>query len=503
MPEIRHPAIADGVGDGFGQCRVCQQQPTPWCHAIGLVVEALGEHLGQVFDRRRLQQPGVNRGDAVCAVRADDRQSGHTNLALSGFLDHARAANSLLVARKARANCVEKAAIDLVDDIQMARQQRLEPGERPFFQRLGQQCMIGVGQSSLRQIPRLIPPEMPIVEQDPHQFRNRHRRMGIVELNCYVIRKCAPIGVAFTEAPHQIGERASHQKVLLDKAQRLPQGCRIVGIQHAGQGLGGESSGESCREITAAEFLKIEIAGSSGGPQPQGVDVLAAIARYGTIERDTDHGRRPARDGAQGPSLQFERAVEPDLHRFVRPRDLPRVATTQPVIRLLLLPAVQDGLLEHAVLVAQSITHRRQLHRRHRIEKARREPPEPAIAETGIGLLLEQAQPIEAPAIGCTLDERIEQQVGDVVGERPADQKLHRQIIDPLRIGPPVGAFGQDPTLGQHIPDRAGDRLEALPRPGRVRSDDVVEEQVALIQSVAVAAEADRTAAVLLEKVRH
>ena len=104
---------------------------------------------------------------------------------------------------------------------------------------------------------------------------------------------------------------------------------------------------------------------------------------------------RPAGDGAQGAAAQLERAVERDLDLLVRPRDLPRVRAAQPVVRLLVLPAVLDRLAEDAVLVAQPVAHGRELQRRHRVEEAGRQPPEPAVAQAGVGLLLEQLEPVE------------------------------------------------------------------------------------------------------------
>src|SRR5271166_4979289 len=72
----------------------------------------------------------------------------------------------------------------------------------------------------------------------------------------------------------------------------------------------------------------------------------------------------------------------------VRTKDFPRVVAAQPVIRTFALPAVFDRLPEHAIFITQPVTHRRQLHRRHRVEKAGGEPPEPAVYEAGIGFLL-------------------------------------------------------------------------------------------------------------------
>ena len=107
--------------------RVRHQQPAARRDAVGLVAETLGKHFGQVLDRHRAQQLGMNRGDAVGAVRADDRQVGHPNLALGAFLDEAYALDASLIAGKACSDLIKQAAIDLEDDLQMTRQHHLEP----------------------------------------------------------------------------------------------------------------------------------------------------------------------------------------------------------------------------------------------------------------------------------------------------------------------------------------------------------------------------------------
>jgi len=145
--------------------------------------------------------------------------------------------------------------------------------------------------------------------------------------------------------------------------------------------------------------------------------------------------------------MQLDGAVELDLHRLVGASDLPGILPTQPVVRLFLLPAVLDGLLEHPVFVTQPIAHRRQLHRRHRVEKASRQPPQPAVPEAGVGFLFDQAEPIEVLLRGGSLDEGIKQQVCDIVGQRAPDQKFHRQIVDPFRVLAVVGALCPHPTL--------------------------------------------------------
>ena len=378
-----------------GERRVGQQQPAPRRDAVGLVVEALGKHLGEVLDRRRAQQLGVNRGHAVGAVRADDGQVGHADLALGAFLDQAHARDAALVAGEAVANLVEKAAVDLVDDLQVARQQHLEPGERPFLQRLGQQRVVRVGQRPLGEVPGLVPAEVRVVEQNAHQLGDRQRRVRVVELDGDLLGKRAPVGVAAPEAPHEVGQRAGDQEILLHEAQALPHARGVVGIEDARQRFGRQRLGQRADEIAAAEFLEVEVVGRGRGPEAERVDRLAAVADDRAIEGDADQGGRPAGDRAQAAAAQLERAVQLDLDLLVRAGDLPGVRAAEPVVRLLVLPAVLDRLPEDAVFVAQAVAHGRQLQRGHRVEEAGRQAAEPAVAQAGVGLLLEQLEPVE------------------------------------------------------------------------------------------------------------
>ena len=125
----------------------------------------------------------MDGGDAVGAVRADDREIGHPDLAQAALLDEARALDAALVAREAGPHLLGEAAVDLEDDLQMTRQQHLEPRQRPFLQRLGQQRVVGVGERPSGEVPCLVPSEAGLVEQDPHQLGHGEARMGIVELD--------------------------------------------------------------------------------------------------------------------------------------------------------------------------------------------------------------------------------------------------------------------------------------------------------------------------------
>ena len=250
-----------------GERRVREQQPAPRRHAVGLVVEALGEQLGQVPDRRRAQQLRMDRRDAVRAVRADDREVRHPDLPLGALLDEAHALDASLVAREARPDVVEEAAVDLEDDLEVARQQHREPVERPLLERLGQQRVVGVGERPARQVPGLVPARCASSSRMRISSGHRHRGMRVVQLDRDLVGQRAPVGVAAPEAADEVGQRAGDQEVLLHEAQPLPLRRRIVRIEHAGQRLGRERLGERADEVAVAELLEVEVVAAPPPPR--------------------------------------------------------------------------------------------------------------------------------------------------------------------------------------------------------------------------------------------
>jgi hypothetical protein len=355
-------------------------------------------------------------GHAVGAVRAGDGQVGHPHLRLLALLDQAHPTDSVVIAGKPGAHVIEEPAIDLEDDLQVAGRHHLEIGQRPFLQGLGQQRVVGIGQRPARDVPRLIPSQVCLIEQEPHQFGHGHGGVRVVELDRHFFRQGAPVGVGPAEAPYQVRQRARHQEVLLHEAQALPQARGVVGIEHARDRFSRELLGQGAHELAVAERREIEIARGHGGPVPQRVDRPAAVADHRSIVGHTDQGRGPIANDPQRAAAHLEVAAQRDLHRLVRAGHLPRIGAPQPVVGLLDLPAVPQRLLEDPVLVAQPVAHGGELQRRQRIQEAGGETAQSAVAQAGVGLLLQQSQPVELLAGGDIARDRIEQQVDDVVG---------------------------------------------------------------------------------------
>ena len=160
LREVGDPAVADRLGEQLRQVRVGEQQPAPGRHAVGLVVEPLGEHRREVGDGLRPEQFRVDGRHAVRAVRPDDRQVRHPDLAGRRLLDQAHPGDPRLVAGMRRPDGVQEAPVDLVDDLQVPGQEGLEQLDRPLLQGLGQERVVGVRQGADREVPRLVPAEL-------------------------------------------------------------------------------------------------------------------------------------------------------------------------------------------------------------------------------------------------------------------------------------------------------------------------------------------------------
>ena len=205
-----------------------------------------------------------------------------------------------------------------------------------------------------------------------------------------------------------------------------------------------------------------------------------------------------AEDGVQGAATELEGATQLDFHLLVRPHDLPGIRPAEPVVRLFVLPAVLNSLTKDAVFVTQTVAHGGKLHRGHRVEETGGQAPEPAVAKAGVGFRFKQAEPIEVLLLDRLPGDGVEQEVRHIVGQRAADEKLHRKVIDALGVLALIGVLGEQPALREDVPDGAGKCLEAFSRAHGGQFDDVIEEQVPLVKRLIRSRELHRTAPVLL-----
>ena len=184
-----------------------------------------------------LEQFGVERGDTVHVMAADRGQMRHSHLAFSTLIDKRDARDQRVVIREFRPHFGEEAAIDLIDDFQMAGSNAGHQMHAPALERLGKQCVIGIGKSVAGDLPGALPFEAMLVDEQTHHLGDRDCGMGVIELECQR-------GVQFVERfsfvlldTNHILQRAGDKKELLFQAELLAGSGCIIRVEDLGNSL--------------------------------------------------------------------------------------------------------------------------------------------------------------------------------------------------------------------------------------------------------------------------
>jgi hypothetical protein len=147
---------------------------------------------------------------------------------------------------------------------------------------------------------------------------------------------------------------------------------------------------------------------------------------------------------------------------------LPRITVLEPAVRLLDLIAADDLLAENAVVVPETVAETGEIESRHRIEIARGETAEAAIAETSVGFVIAEIVPVDAVLLESLASKLIGLEVDDVIAEKSTHQKLERHVINALRVLLAVIILRVDPALDDAVSHRVGERRVLVARSGAV-----------------------------------
>ena len=174
-------------------------------------------------------------GHAIDPMTADDREMRHSHPAIAAIVDNRQAPAQILISGVPLLDHLQEVAVDQIDDLQMPRQQPLEHRHRPGLERLRQQGVVGVRKHTRRDFPAVSPRHAVLVDQQPHQLRNCHRRVRVIELNRNRIgdgRQRAPLAQMGRQ---DVLKACADEKILLLEPQLLALRRRIIRIQHARQ----------------------------------------------------------------------------------------------------------------------------------------------------------------------------------------------------------------------------------------------------------------------------
>ena len=375
-------------------------------------------------------------GDTVNGVATDGREVCHPDLLAAVLADQRHPAEPVLVAGETGAYLVEEPAVDFVDDLEVAGQRLAEHRQRPGLQRLGQQGVVGVAESRDGDLPRLVPVQLAVVDQQPHELSHRDRGVGVIEL------QGEPLGEfpdpRFGQVVHDVQhvlQRAGHEEVLLEQTQPLARLRLVVGVQHLGDRLRGDLVLDCLVVVAGVEGCQRERLDGPGAPQRQHVAGVDAVALDGRVVGDAfQHSSRhpPGAVVAGLVGVVLGVAAPLDQVADIGFGDLPGVSVRQPVVGLLNLPAVADLLVEDAELVADAVADCRTLEGGQRVQVARRKPAQTAVAQSGLFLAGQDLVELLAHRPQRVLCRLLHLEVQQVVAQLRAHQEFGRQVAGHL-----------------------------------------------------------------------
>ena len=431
--QVPHPLVRAGdlVQQG-GQTRVALAQPAARGHAIGLVVEALGPDRVPLLEGVTLDDLGVQRGHAVDGVGGVAGDPGHVDHAA---VDRGHVVDGALV-HAALGQIQAEATVDLVDDLQHAREQALEDGDLPGLQGLGQHGVVGVGEGLGDLGPGVVPAQAVLVHEDAHELGDGEHRVGVIELDGVVVGESAQV---LTVVGHvvldDLLQGGGAEEVLLAHAQELALVGGVIGVEDAGDVRGPLALDDRVGKALGVEGVVVELLHALGLPQAQGAHVLRAVAG----------DRHVVGDGAHGQVVVTDDALS------LLTTDDEGVALFHPGVGVLGLETVREELLEQAVAVEDAVAGHRQVQGGAGVKEAGGQAAQASVAQCCVRLLLQDVAEVAAEGVHGLGGLVNEPEVGQVVEQGASHEELGGEVV--LHAAGPVALLGGVPVVRDGIDD--------------------------------------------------
>lgn len=446
---------AEGVGDEGSELRVALQKPSTRGDTVGDIGEEIAAlELHKVAEDRALQQLRVQLGHTVHFHRADNGEESHADVLGRALFDDGHAADAVHVAGPSLSDLSEEFVVDLVDDLQVTRQQALEEAELPLLERLGQDGVVGVCKDLAGDLPSLGKAEIFLVDQDTDELGYGDSRVRVVHLDDNVVRKLAVGHIELVESTENVLQRSRAPQILLAEPKELALVHVVVGIQHLGDVPNIRACSDRSLVVARVERVEIEPGLRDSLPETDVSRVLGAVSGDRGVVGLGKTFLTPRPDRPVRVRHVLDVSVEPDRVGHIETGDLPRAFTVEPRVgRFQLLAGVAQQLLEDTVLVAQTVAPAWQVEGSHTVDVAGCQSTETAVTKTGIALLVEQVLEIETQLASRLLVGVTHAQVEDGVVERPAQQPLDREVVDSLGAPGSVVPSGLVPSLDELVAD--------------------------------------------------
>lgn len=401
LSQILEEVVATSLaGDELREARVGLVEPSAGSDTVGDVGELVRtKDLNEVLEDGGLDEIGMQLSNTVDLVGTNNSQVSHANHLGLRLLNDGDAGKHIAVLGELALDALEEEQVDIVNELEVARQEMLEQGDGPLLEGLRKDGVVGVTESVSDDVPSLLPVKTLEINKDTLELDNSQSWVGVVQLDGNLLGELPPRALGLLETADDIVQGSGNPEVLLLETKLLSTVQVVVGVKNSADGLGTLLVSDRVLVVAAVELLEVELsAGSLAGPQSQVVGRRSGIAGNGNIVSDglDDLAALPGSDGlAVVISALGDMAVELDINSDIVARELPGVEV-EPVVWHLDLVAVDDLLLEDTVAVPEAVTPGRVVEGSQTVEEAGSETTETTVSESSIVLLLDDILDSEA-----------------------------------------------------------------------------------------------------------
>ncbi len=327
------------------------------------------------------------------------------------------------------------AAVDLLDDLIDAGEEQTEDVCRPALKSFLHDRVVGVSEGLGDDLPGVVPAVTALVEADPHEFRNAEGRVRVVDVDGHLLRDAVDGLVVAQVALDDVLQGGGNEEVLLTKSQHLAFRMVVRGVEDLADGLGHCLLLDRTDVVALVEQAHVE-ARSVRFPQTKDGDALAVFAGDVHVigDRDDRSGVRHLRGVVTILPAALDVATELDVEGLIGFRGEPYIAAGKPEVRKFGLPAVDDLLLEDAVLIKDAIAHGGVTAGGKAIQVAGCETAEAAVAEARVRFAFIKHVEGEAEVFQCFFGDLGEVHVVEVVLEGTSKKEFHAEVVDRLCV---------------------------------------------------------------------
>lgn len=146
LRQVLEEVLAAALGrNKLGQAGVGLVEPSAWGDSVRDIGELVDPKDGdKVLENGRLDEVGVELGDAVDLVRANNSEVRHANHLRLRLLDDGDSPKHVSVIRECLLNTLEEEQINVVYNLEMSREQVLYEAHGPLLERFREDRVVGV-----------------------------------------------------------------------------------------------------------------------------------------------------------------------------------------------------------------------------------------------------------------------------------------------------------------------------------------------------------------------